>query len=73
MNAIKESEVAKYWTPLVKTYNSIPFTKSVNPDLEDYITNKTIEGIFVLIANQEKEIRMNPKSRTSLLLQKVFN
>jgi len=71
--AIQQVEVTKYWTPLLKTYNSIPFTKAVNPDLEDYVTNKTIEGIFVLIANQEKEIRNNPKSRTSALLQKVFN
>ena len=70
--AIQQVEVTKYWNPLVKTYNSIPFTKLVNPDLEDYVTNKTIEGIFVLIANQEEEIRNNPKARTSALLQKVF-
>ena len=70
--AIQQIEVTKYWNPLVKSYNAIPFTKTVNPDLEDYVTNKTIEGIFVLIANQEKEIRNNPKARTSALLQKVF-
>ena len=70
--AFQQVEVTKYWNPLVKTYNTIPFTKPVNPDLEDYVTNKTIEGIFVLIANQEKEIRNNPKARTSVLLQKVF-
>ncbi|MFQ3332398.1 MAG: hypothetical protein ACI84S_000617 [Thalassomonas sp.] len=70
--AIQQVEVTKYWNPLVKTYNTIPFTKTVNPDLEDYVTNKTIEGLFVLIANQEKEIRNNPKARTSALLQKVF-
>tara|TARA_B100000767_G_scaffold181904_1_gene169849 strand:+ start:5191 stop:5901 length:711 start_codon:yes stop_codon:yes gene_type:complete len=70
--SIQQVEVTKYWNPLVKTYNTIPFTKSVQPDLEDYVTNKTIEGIFILIANQEKEIRNNPKARTSELLQKVF-
>ena len=70
--AIQQVDVTKYWTPLLKTYNTIPFTKAVNPDLEDYVTNKTIEGIFVLIANQEKEIRNNPKARNSELLQKVF-
>ncbi len=70
--AIQQVEVTKYWNPLVKAYNTIPFTKAVNPDLEDYVTNKTIEGLFVLIANQEKEIRNNPKARTSALLQKVF-
>ena len=70
--AIRQAEVTKYWTSLVKTYNAITFTKPVNPDLEDYVTNKTIDGIFVLIANQEKEIRNNPSARTSALLQKVF-
>ena len=70
--AIQQVEVTKYWNPLLNSYNTIPFTKSVNPDLEDYVTNKTIDGIFVLIANQEKEIRNNPKARTSALLLKVF-
>ena len=70
--AIQQVEVTKYWNPLVKTYISIPFTKEVKPDLEDYVTNKTIDGIFVLIANQEKEIRNNPKARISAILQKVF-
>ena len=70
--AIQQVEVTKYWNPLVKSYNIIPFTKSVNPNLEDYVTNKTIDGIFVLISNQEKEIRNNPKARTSELLLKVF-
>ena len=71
-NAIQQVEVTKYWTPLVKSYNAIPFTKAINPDLEDYVTDKTIEGLFVLIANQENEIRNNPEARVSALLQKVF-
>jgi len=70
--AIQQVEVTKHWNPLLNSYNTIPFTKSVNPDLEDYVTNKTIDGIFVLIASQEKEIRNNPKARTSVLLLKVF-
>jgi hypothetical protein len=70
--AIHQCDVTKYWSPLVKAYNTITFKKSVNTDLEDYISNETIAGIFVLIAIQEKEIRNNPKSRTSALLQKVF-
>ena len=70
--AIYQVEVTKYWNPLLKSYNTIPFTKSVNLDLEDYVTTKTIDGIFVLIANKEKEIRNNHKARTSELLLKVF-
>tara|TARA_B100000902_G_C27243705_1_gene881407 strand:- start:560 stop:1273 length:714 start_codon:yes stop_codon:yes gene_type:complete len=71
-NAIQQVKVTKYWTPLVKSYNAIPFTKAINTDLEDYVTDKAIEGLFVLIANQEKEIRNNPEARVSALLQKVF-
>jgi hypothetical protein len=73
ITAIAKVEVTKYWNPLVKRYNSLPLTKKVNPDLEEYITAKTIEGLFVLIAQEEKNIRKNPKARVSELLQRVFN
>ena len=42
------------------------------PDLDEYITNKTIDGLFVKIAEQEAEIRHNPGARTTDLLKKVF-
>jgi hypothetical protein len=44
----------------------------VNPDLTDYTTNKALEGVFKMIAVEEKEIRSNLNSRTSSLLKKVF-
>lgn len=71
--AIAKVEVTKYWNPLIKRYNALPLTKTINPDLEEYITGKTIEGLFILIAEEEKNIRKNPKARVSELLQKVFN
>lgn len=43
------------------------------PDLDDYITQKTIDGLFVKIADEEAEIRRNPKARTTDLLKKVFS
>jgi hypothetical protein len=42
------------------------------PDLDDYVTRKTLDGLFVKIADQEKQIRENPVARTTDLLQKVF-
>jgi hypothetical protein len=42
------------------------------PDLDDYVTHKTLDGLFVKIAEQEKQIRENPVARTTDLLQKVF-
>jgi hypothetical protein len=42
------------------------------PDLDDYVTRKTLDGLFLKIAEQEKLIRENPVARTTDLLQKVF-
>ena len=72
ISAMDKVDLAKKWNPLIKKYNIIPFTKKINPDLEDYITTKTIDGLFILIADQEKEIRNNPEARVSDLLIKVF-
>ena len=43
------------------------------PNLDDYITHKTLDGLFLKIAEQEKQIRENPVARTTDLLQKVFS
>jgi hypothetical protein len=42
------------------------------PDLDAYVTRKTLDGLFLKIAEQEKQIRENPLARTTDLLQKVF-
>ena len=70
--AIEKVHVTKYWDQLSGRYNALPMTNKVNPDIEDYVTNKTIDGLFVLIAKEEKNIRNNPDARVSELLQKVF-
>ena len=41
-------------------------------DLDGYVTNKTLDGLFFMIAAEEKRIRENPAARTTELLQKVF-
>ncbi|NLH72642.1 MAG: DUF4197 domain-containing protein [Verrucomicrobia bacterium] len=41
-------------------------------DLDDYITRKSLDGLFAKIAEQEKLIRANPAARTTELLQQVF-
>ena len=42
-------------------------------DLDDYVTRETIDGLFHVIAEQEKQIRNNPASRTTDLLRRVFS
>ena len=60
------------WNTIISKYNNIPFVNKVNPDITDYITNKSMEGVFKMISVEEKNIRTDLKSRTSPLLQSVF-
>lgn len=58
---------------LAAQYNRIPFTfNKVNPDLDEYVTQKAIEGLFYQIALEEINIRQNLSARTTPILQKVF-
>jgi len=41
-------------------------------DLDGYVTEKTLDGLFLMVAEEEKRIRENPLARTSDLLKKVF-
>ena len=62
----------KHWKTVFTSYNKLPFVKPVNPDLEDYVTNKAIDGLFIQIAKEELAIRKNPTARVTDLLKKVF-
>jgi hypothetical protein len=42
-------------------------------DIDGYITTKTLDGLFLMIAKEERKIRKNPVARSSELMQKVFS
>ncbi|MGI4804463.1 MAG: DUF4197 domain-containing protein [Janthinobacterium lividum] len=65
----------QYYSQAATAYNKVPFTMNkVDPDIENYVTQKAISGLFVEIAQQELQIRQNlPSARTTSLLQKVFS
>ena len=71
-NSLNKVNATKYYGDLVNSYNKIPLVQKVNPDLDDYATDKAIDGLFVMIAKEEKNIRENPLARTTELLKKVF-
>lgn len=70
--AIQKVEVTKYWNPIITQYNHVPFVTKVTPDLDAYVTEKALNGLFTLIADEEKNIRKNPAARVSDLLRRVF-
>jgi len=70
--AIAKVNVTKYWKPLVTKYNKLPGVKKQNPNLDDYVTKKAANGLFILIADEEAKIRKDPMARVTDILKKVF-
>lgn len=62
----------KIWATIIKQYNSLPFVSKINPDITDYVTNKALDGVFKMIAVEEKNIRGNLAFRSTDLLKQVF-
>ncbi len=60
------------WANLINKYNTIPFVKQVNPNLTDYVTQEALNGVYTMIAVEEKEIRTKVSSRTTEILKRVF-
>ncbi len=71
-NSLTKVGATRYWSDVVTRYNQIPLVNHVNPDLEGYVTQKAIDGLFVEIAREELKIRQNVSARSTTLLQKVF-
>ncbi|AFK05207.1 hypothetical protein Emtol_4082 [Emticicia oligotrophica DSM 17448] len=70
--ALQKTQATKYYSDLANTYNALPFTQKVNPDLKGYATQKAIDGLFILVEEEEAKIRANPLARTTEILKRVF-
>lgn len=71
-NSFTKVGADKVWSNIITKYNSIPLVRKVNPDLTDFVTNQALNGVFKMVAVEEKNIRTDLSARTSVLLQKVF-
>ncbi|MEL6639349.1 MAG: DUF4197 domain-containing protein [Bacteroidota bacterium] len=70
--SLDQVQARAYWKKVVTAYNKIPFVKKTNPELDQYVTDKALLGLFQLVEKKELDIRENQASRTSDLLKKVF-
>lgn len=72
-NSLDKTEATKYWTDIMNIYNKIPGVERINPDLNDYVTQKALSALFSQIEIEENKIRQDPLKRTTQLLKKVFD
>ncbi|MEM9000975.1 MAG: DUF4197 domain-containing protein [Bacteroidota bacterium] len=71
-NSFEKVGADQIWSNLITQYNKLPLTNDVNPDLTDYVTQEAMNGVYTMIAIEEKAIRTKVSSRTTDLLRKVF-
>jgi len=73
--SISKVKLTDYWNPIITKYNSamsITGGQKVNPDLNAYVTERAILGLFKLVESEENKIRKDPAARVTEILQKVF-
>jgi len=71
--SMNEVGVTKAYKAMTDRYTSMmPFAKMDSLDLDTYVTNKSLDGLFHMVGQEEAKIRTNPAARTTELLKKVF-
>jgi hypothetical protein len=60
------------YNEIMERYRKIPLVPKPKFDLDEYVTRKALEGLFTVLAEEERKIRENPAARTTELLRKVF-
>lgn len=70
--ALDKTEATKYWSDVFGTYNKLPFVQPVNPDLDKYVTQKALDGLFYTMAAEETKIRKDPAGTANSLIESVF-
>jgi len=71
-SSLNRNQASFYWKNATTTYNKVPFIQKINPDLGDYVTQQSLNGLFLLISQEELKIRKDLNARTSPLLKRVF-
>ncbi len=70
--SMNEAGVTKRYDDLVGKYKTVPFASGVSFDVNDYVVEKALDGLFYMVAQEEKRIRTNPAARVTDLLKDVF-
>lgn len=73
--SINKVKLTEYWNPIITKYNSVMAItggQKMNPDLNAFVTERAILGLFKLVEQEENKIRKDPMARVTDILVKVF-
>lgn len=69
---MSENGVTQQYDALTGNLKSIPFAKNEDLDINKYVLGKALDGLFFMLAEEERKIRKDPAARTTDLLKEVF-
>jgi len=64
--------VTSTYKEMMGKFANIPFATAESLDLDHYVTDKAVSGLFLMLGEEEKNIRTNPQARVTDLLKNVF-
>lgn len=67
-----ENSVTKQYNQLAGQAQTIPFMKSPNLNITDYVVSQALNGLFYMVGQEEAKIRKDPAAQTTSLLKQVF-
>jgi hypothetical protein len=70
--AMSEVGVTQAYQSVDRTIKALPYLQALSLDLDKYVTDKALDGLFLMLAEEEKKIRQDPAARVTDLLKKVF-
>lgn len=70
--SLSEAGAVKAYDAVTSQYANLPLASSLKTNMNDYVTNKALDGIFYYVAQEEAAIRTNPAKRSTDILKKVF-
>jgi hypothetical protein len=71
-SSMDEVGTTKSYKNMIGRYETIPFMDKQSLDLDHYVTDKSLDGLFYMVGQEEKKIRTDPAARVTDLLQTVF-
>jgi RNA binding exosome subunit len=71
-SSMNEVGVTRSYKEMMGQYEALPFMSKESLDLDHYVTNKSLDGLFYMIGQEEKKIRTDPAARVTDLLKTVF-
>lgn len=67
-----QNSVTQQYNQLVGQAQTIPFLKSQNLNITDYVVSQALNGLFYMLGQEERKIRKDPAAQTTSLLREVF-